>query len=352
MKIRTCLLMLAFVFAAGSVDAGDDAAADTTVAALLDEQAQDEYRDWLNALSARFASREDAEGLLSAVIFSDARTLGEPINTRAASKLLVERAMHAAIAETHLPALNLLMTMGAQVADPAVLAEVRAHLRMHDAGNANIWMHELGLIAAGDDAAEAAVFAKLAQADHHHIFLRAAIPKLVEHAMTIPMPEAHRAMASRELGTDQPELSVGVLAMSMMMARAMPGINDLRARCRRDDAHIDGRLRAEHCVRIAKALAGNSDSVLFELFGLNIWNERSAHRPDAHLAYQAWRDHAWQLQAYSELRTGATQLEVQALNRREMQAMVSGRGERDSVQDELRAAGIPLTAPADWQPSR
>jgi hypothetical protein len=207
--------------------------------------------------------------------------------------------------------------------------------------NAAVWLLQLGRDVHENrhDAARADL-AHAAQAKLYDDYTGTSLQALATSVSVLPPPEA----------TLDPQAGAGAAGVQAMIvfgiaaAQPQPGLRAAAQLC--DDAGDDQALAAD-CRQLGKTLEWGS-SPLARSLGLHLREVLASGEDEREQARRERRDLVWQLQQFTRLvaRAQADKAQAQhllALARRggtEMSLMLAA----------LRDAGVPSTAPADWQP--
>jgi hypothetical protein len=209
--------------------------------------------------------------------------------------------------------------------------------------NAAVWLLQLGRDVHGnrhDDAR--ADLAHAAQAKLYDDYTGTSLQALANSVSVLPPPEA----------TLDPRMGAGAAGVQAMIvfgiaaAQPQPG---LRAAAQLCDAAGDDQALAADCRQLGKTLEWGS-SPLARSLGLHLREMLASGDDEREQARRERRDLVWQLQQFTQLaaRAQADKAQAQhllALARRggtEMSLMLAA----------LRDAGVPTTAPADWEPHK
>jgi hypothetical protein len=220
-------------------------------------------------------------------------------------------------------------------------AEAFAYLKKHAADNAAVWLVELDLAAAKNDAkAEHAALQKAAAATSYDDYYGQALAGVARAVDALPpLPDtidgAHDG---------QPDNADGVrvlVAVNATQAHPRPDLDPLVALCD-SDATADDKDTRQTCLKLAHTLQWGS-SPIARAVGLHIQGQLEPD--DKTQTGQASRDLAWQVHQYSTLLQRSLTDPAQAS--RWLTAARNGGTELSLILATLRANGVPLEAPAN-----
>lgn len=225
-------------------------------------------------------------------------------------------------------------------------AEAFAYLKQHAADNAAVWLVQMDLAAANDDAkAEHAALQKAAAAtsyDDYYGQALAAVTRAVD--VLPPLPDttdgAHNG---------QPDNADGVrvlVAANATRSHPRPDLDPLVALCSSDAVADDGKDTRQACLKVAHTLQWGS-SPIARAAGLHIQGQLEPD--DKAQTDRASRDLAWQVHQYSTLLQRA--LTDSARSSKWLVTARNGGTELSLILATLRANDVPLEAPADDSPA-
>ncbi|GAP65299.1 hypothetical protein MBSD_n0588 [Mizugakiibacter sediminis] len=282
------------------------------------------------------ALRADAEHLLGAALL--ARTL--PQQPPALSfHALLQRAAAAADAGPAVAWAQLGDCAGSDCPPPQALAALRAQA----ADNAATWLLALNRAAArNDDKTARAALAEAAARDRYDGYSGPLQQAVAAAVLSLPLaPDAAQALTGVADATASAQWFVvaGTLA-----AQPRPTFFAAAALC--FDAKAPDEVRAD-CLKLGHALEWG-DGLQARRFGLELRARLASDPAQQDGARREIRDLTWQFEQYSRL--SARALREPAIARVLLTLALRGGGELGTCYALLRRFGVPLQAPADWQP--
>lgn len=162
-----------------------------------------------------------------------------------------------------------------------------------------------------------------------------------------PTPSEFAVLAGGDAGTVAEYAAIS--AMGLWAAAAMPPLQDLVDACSAAGLRVTA-ARSAGCARLARILAGASDSSFGRMAGVHMLGNLAADAPARAEAQALQRRMDWQMLEWgrisaSQPRAGTPQF-VRLLDDPQV------RSEQDLIDRILGEAGVPLDPPAGWQPPR
>ncbi|HEX7339501.1 MAG TPA: hypothetical protein VF271_06150 [Rhodanobacteraceae bacterium] len=231
--------------------------------------------------------------------------------------------------------------------DPKVLdcpnKQALTALGKHDADNAAVWLMALGR--AEHDAGKKAVrdmFAKAVAANHYDDYHGVATQALALATAALPPPktlyDGKHAAANSAAGVR------ALIVFGSASPQPMPGFQAAAGLCAKSKPASD--LRAD-CLKLANTLVWGS-APLARSLGLHLESTLADNATVREQAKTARRDLTWQVHSFAQLALDTQKQPV--LAQKLLQLARSGGTQMSLILAALRAARIPVHAPADWQP--
>lgn len=321
----TCLA-LALALATGAAGAATPGRATTTVAGF--------QKDLVSVL----ALRAEPGPLLGAALL--ARTLNDPPRTLTFHALIAR----AAAASGAGPAIA---WAGLADCQPEAMdcpnAQALATLERQAPDNAAVWLMVLGQASNNDDDdAARSAFARAAATSVYDDYRGDILQALVEAVGALPPP------ADLYTGTQAPATSAaGVRALIVFglgNLQPTPGFQGAAAICAKAGAGTPTRVQ---CLRLAKVLVW-AGAPLARSLGLHLEQTLAPDAATREQARDAWRDLAWQIHNFGRITLAARHDPQRAASL--LQLARKGGTQMSLILAALRDAGIPVAAPAGWQP--
>ena len=196
---------------------------------------------------------------------------------------------------------------------------------------------------AGDESRIRNAFQSLRGTTYYRDHYAIALPALLEAAGRVVPPA--RLLARHELAADPAAIAGAELAGGYAMALAMPGYDELLEHCRPARLPV-GPVGHEECVWAARTMA-DADSFIARSLGLRIWNRFAVAQPAQAEVHQRIRDYHWQFAYYA---CCAFDRQDHDDGARWRAAWLAGGGEMTVLHRLMRADGVSLVAPPDFEP--
>lgn len=229
---------------------------------------------------------------------------------------------------------------------------VRAAQRLTvvDEDNAAVWLLQLHLDAdALTDVETDALLARAAASAGHRTYYADSVRFLADAYSAVPRAEAlvaleplHPAFAS---AVQSDRSAAFMRAFGVAMAASTPSAASAGEACRAPEA---GSARQDNCLRLARLLAGHSDTLMGQHIGLGLWERLTVGTP-AHAEVVSRRRIAdWQREAYGEVVQSAHAPEWSLVE----QAWAANNDEFGVIHAVLESAGVALLPPDDFSSAR
>lgn len=304
------------------------------------------YAEWHQATAQRLATSGTARDALVAVLF--ART-AQKHDARGASATLTQawsRALElgADDALVHWTALTNCPS-GPTGCERAAAFERLARL---EPDNGAYWRLVLDDALRLNDAPRArAALAQMARAERFDAHFGDLFRAIDGGLAGVPVPPEVRHDGERTLGEDTAR---AIATFSVLLAHGVPGVSGFLRYCAPgSDPAFES--RRDDCIAAAERMAMRSETQIDRGVGAKLWLRAARGRPGEAAARQAALDHEWQSEQLQKLNAGKDfgdeQLALDEIARRRRFG-----SEVAAMQAELEAAGIPLRAPADYDPVR
>ncbi len=214
-------------------------------------------------------------------------------------------------------------------------------LRTQAADNAAVWLMVLGQAARkGDEEAEKAALAKAAKASRYDDYAGVSLAALAKAADALPPPAG---LYGKDGAANSAAGVRALLVLGLDGFRPLPGFQAAARLCQ--DSEDDSPLRRQ-CLALARTLVWGS-SPLARSLGLHLQETLAADEQTRQQAANARRNLTWQVHNFGKLALETQQRPELA---RSMLDLARHGGTRMSlILAALRAADIPVDAPAGWK---